>query len=153
MPTYRLQWEIVGATVDEDDLSVSEDRDLADRVYAAKQISREGGSLREVADALGPLTFEWSWSNCDVDPSEMFEDPQDPSFELNDTNSEMEAGSYRGYFVINLKVQFEIEVKPHVTPDSLNSWLDEHRVAICAFASGGWCYAGDEGQRVEVLYP
>jgi len=153
MPTVMLQWEMVNAQIDEYDLAASEDADLIGRVEDAKQVSRAGGTHADVAQALGPLNFEWSWSNCDADASEMIEDPQDISFELDDTNSEVIAAEYMGQLLIRCCVQFAVEVRPGVTPDSLNQWLDENSVAICAYASGGWSYAGDEGQRVEVISP
>ena len=147
----KLQWRMIAATIDRDDLAASEDSELQARFRDALDIARAGGSSAEVTAALMPISFEWGWSNCDGDPSEVFENPTDLMFELNDSNAMFEAGMHRADLAISICVEFEVAVADGVSAEDVDDWLQANSAHACGFASGGWCYSGDEGQSVEVV--
>jgi hypothetical protein len=151
IPRMKLQWRIVAATIDRDDLAASEDSELRERFQHALDLARDGGSSSEVAAALMPISFEWGWSNCDGDPSEVFENATDLMFELNDSNAMFEAGMHRGDLAISICVEFEVSVAEGISREDVEDWLQANSAHACGFASGGWCYSGDEGQSVEVI--
>lgn len=150
MPTLSLDWHIVAAAIDRDDAAASDDSDLTHRISTALELARDGASSAEVASALGSMTFEWSWANCDGDPSEIFEDASDFSIAVDETNSEIEAGMFRGELAISVRVRFPVQVNEGSSAEDVDDWLQENSAAICGYVSGGWSYSGDEGQSVEV---
>lgn len=151
MPTLLpLEWRIIAAAIDREDAAASDDSDLVHRISTALELARDGARSAEVAGALGPMMFEWSWSNCDGDPSELFEEPTDFSLAIDESNSEIEAGMVLGELVLSVRVLFTVQVIDGYSAEDVHDWLQENSAAICGFVGGGWSYSGDEGQSVEV---
>lgn len=146
-----LEWTISRATIDQADLMASDDPALVARVRRAAALVRTGASATRVREALGPLTFEWCWSNCDSDPSEVFEDPTDFTLELDAGNSNVDFEPTREEMIVSIGVRFALDVRAGLDPESLDQWLERESAHACGFASGGWCYAGDEGSSVTVV--
>lgn len=150
MSTVMLEWEIINAAIDPDDLAASEDEALIARVQQACALAREGAHADSVRAALGPVKFEWCWGNCDGDPAEYFEKPKDFALDLTSQNSDLEFEESSGDIMITARVRFPLTTKKGVDQEALESWLDEQSVYACGFVSGGWSYQGDEGSSVRV---
>ncbi len=150
MRKVMLEWQIERGMIDSEDLSASEDREMAARVLSAGKLAKGRASKDRVRAALGPVSLEWSWSNCDADPSEVLEDPQDFVLQLDGKNSDIVLEAVHGDLLFSARVRFEVSVKPGVDTDALNEWLEANAAYCCGLASGGWCYSGDEGASVTV---
>ena len=142
----KLEFSIQRAEINVDDIEDDDVKEKLDNVIALVKAKKNDDAVK----ALPTLTFEWSWSNGDADPSDYFVDTDDISLELNTQNSTLQVGVSNDSLVLTSSVFFELDIKEDVDPDDVQDWLDENSMVYCGFVAGGWSYNGDEGTSISV---
>jgi hypothetical protein len=103
----------------------------------------------EAVKLLQPvMNFEWIWGNCDGDPSDLFENPDDVAFDLNNDNSIVKVGELDGSLVLTATVNFDLDVKDGVTEDQISEWLSDNSAYACGYIGSGWTYIESDGDNV-----
>jgi len=108
-------------------------------------------NYEEAVSALPPISFEWSWSNGDGDPVELFEDVVDFEFFLDPNNSSVKVGEENGKLLLSINVTFTVEIREDIEKDAVQNWLDENSMDYAGHISGGWSYLSDDGSGVQVI--
>ncbi len=108
-------------------------------------------NYEEAVAALPPISFEWSWSNGDGDPDELFEDVVDFELFLDPINSVVKVGEENGKLLLSINVIFTVEIREDIEKDAVQEWLDENSMDYAGYISGGWSYLSDDGSGVKVI--
>lgn len=140
-----LEFEIKRGVVDADSI---EDDDVQSIFEECLNLCKNN-KHQEAADLLYPImSFEWSWSNCDGDAEDIFDETDDIFFECNKSNTSIRVGESDGDLIITASAKFEVAVKKGTSSDTVTEWLDENSAYACGYLSGGWGYSGSDGDNV-----
>jgi hypothetical protein len=144
MQIARLEFQIKRGVVDCYGLD-SETLSLVDKCLSlCKQDHYESA----VAIIMPLMTFEWLWSNCDGDPSDIFVDVKDINFDLNATNSLVRVGEQSGSCVLTVTAYFDVKVYDGISIEQIEAWLVDYSAYACGYVGGGWSYAESDGDNV-----
>lgn len=124
--------------------------EILEVVHECLALCRQEEYERAVKALLPILRFEWIWSNCDGDPSDIFESLDDISLDLNSDNSIVRVGQLLGNLVVTATVTFPVRIKDGLSLDEVTDWLSENSAYSCGYVGAGWIYIESDGDNVWV---
>jgi hypothetical protein len=145
MKKANLEFQIKRGVVDIESI---EDEEVKATVQQCLKLCK-AKKYEEAADLLHQtMSFEWSWSACDGDASDIFEDTEDIFFECSSKNSSLKVGEDNGDLVITAWAAFQVPVKDGISADEISEWLNDNSAYACGWLSGGWGYLGSDEDNV-----
>jgi hypothetical protein len=145
MPIAKFEFQVKRGVVD-----IDSDEDSSELIKKCIALCKKNDHQGAVDLIMPSLNFEWIWSNCDGEPSEITSEAEDLSFQCTHENSVVKLGADDGDLVITATVFFEIDVKKGWSKEKLSDWLSDNSAYACGYVGGGWSYAGSDGDNVWV---
>lgn len=146
MQTAKLEFQIKRGIVNCDDL----DDEIKGLVSECLLLCLQK-DYKSAVDLIMPImAFEWYWGNCDGDPSDVFENPEDVAFDLNTNNCSVKVGEESGSLILTASVFFDLQVKDGSSLEEITEWLSDNSAYSCGYVGGGWIYVESDGDNVYV---
>lgn len=147
MATGYFEFQIERGVIDASDVD-DEVKEIVENCIALCNSKKYQEAVAKVSSLL---SFEWSWSGCDGDSSEIVEDADDIAFDCSSENCSVQLGVESGELVITATVKFEAQVNDELSVEEIQEWLDDNSAYACGYLSGGWGYSSTDGDNVSII--
>jgi hypothetical protein len=147
MTTGHFEFQIKRGVIDAGDV----DDEVKGVIDECIRLCKSKKNKEAVEKIYSLLNFEWSWSSCDGDASDIVEDPDEINFDCNVKNCSVQLGVEGDELVITATAKFEAPVNEGLTVEQVQEWLDDNSAYACGYLSGGWGYSSTDGDNVSIV--
>lgn len=147
MATGNFEFQIKRGVIDASDLD-DEVKEVIEECIALCNAKKNQEAVEKICSLL---SFEWSWSGCDGDASEIVEDSDDIAFDCSLENCSVQLGVESDELIITAIARFDTQVNDGLSVEEIQEWLDDNSAYACGYLSGGWSYSNTDGDNISII--